>query len=101
MFTENTQFSLRWNNYSQHIHNAFDLLRSENDLVDVTLWCEGRKLRAHKILLSACSTYFRDVFKDNPCKHPVIIFKNVKFDDLLAIIQFMYKVNQAIMQIKQ
>lgn len=86
-----SQFSLRWNNYINHITYAFESLRSHEDLVDVTLCCEGRKIRAHKILLSACSTYFKDVFKENPCQHPVIIFKNVKYEDLLAIIEFMYQ----------
>lgn len=84
------QFSLRWNNYINHITDAFTLLRLDNDLVDVTLCCEGGKIKAHKMLLSACSTYFRQVFKENPCQHPVIIFKNVKFEDLTAIINFMY-----------
>lgn len=57
------QFSLRWNNYLKHITCAFDTLRTDEDLVDVTLSCEGKKIRAHKMLLSACSTYFRDLFK--------------------------------------
>ncbi|PSN49768.1 hypothetical protein C0J52_01358 [Blattella germanica] len=85
------QFSLRWNNYLRHITCAFDSLRSDEDLVDVTLSCEGKRIRAHKMLLSACSTYFRDLFKENPCQHPVIIFRNVKFDDLAALIDFMYQ----------
>lgn len=85
------QFSLRWNNYLSHITFALDSLRTQEDLVDVTLSCEGKKIRAHKVLLSACSSYFRDIFKENPCQHPVIIFKNVKYDDLIAIIEFMYQ----------
>lgn len=60
------QFSLRWNNYLKHITCAFDTLRTDEDLVDVTLSCEGKRIRAHKMLLSACSTYFRDLFKVNP-----------------------------------
>nr|CAD7264605.1 unnamed protein product [Timema shepardi] len=116
----NQQFSLRWNNYLRHITNAFDSLRSDEDLVDVTLSCEGKRIRAHKMLLSACSTYFRDLFKvscetfndpdstvhpdsrgrgvdvillfqENPCQHPVIIFRSVKFEDLSALIDFMYQ----------
>jgi hypothetical protein len=47
----------------RHITCAFDSLRSDEDLVDVTLSCEGKRIRAHKMLLSACSTYFRDLFK--------------------------------------
>lgn len=84
------QFSLRWNNYVSHVTDAFNLLRLDNDMVDVTLCCEGGKIKAHKMLLSVCSDYFKQIFKENPCQHPVIIFKNVKFDDLNAIVNFMY-----------
>lgn len=85
------QFSLKWTNYTNHITNAFDTLRSKEDFCDVTLSCEGRKIRAHKVLLSACSTYFKEIFKENPCQHPVIIFRNVKYDDLLSIVVYMYQ----------
>lgn len=84
------QFSLKWTNYTNHITNAFDSLRSKEDFCDVTLCVEGRKIRAHKVLLSACSTYFKEIFKENPCQHPVIIFKNVKYDDLHNLIIYMY-----------
>ncbi|XP_062537259.1 longitudinals lacking protein, isoforms H/M/V-like isoform X3 [Armigeres subalbatus] len=92
------QFSLRWNNYTNYITGAFDSLRYEEDLVDVTLCCEGRKIRAHKILLSACSAYFKDIFKENPCQHPVIIFKNVKYSDLMSIVEFMYQGEVSVVQ---
>ncbi|XP_055680452.1 zinc finger protein 131 isoform X4 [Lutzomyia longipalpis] len=85
------QFFLRWNNYVNHLTYAFDSLRTQEDLVDVTLSCEGRKIRAHKVILSACSTYFREVFQENPCQHPVIVFKNVRYEDLTAIIEFIYQ----------
>uniref|UniRef100_A0A182QIE5 BTB domain-containing protein n=1 Tax=Anopheles farauti TaxID=69004 RepID=A0A182QIE5_9DIPT len=84
-------FSLRWNDYSTYIGGAFDSLRYEEDLVDVTLYCEGRRIRAHKMLLSACSSYFKDIFKENPCQHPVIIFKNVRHSDLVSLVEFMYR----------
>ncbi|KAL4708125.1 hypothetical protein ACJJTC_009904 [Scirpophaga incertulas] len=84
------QFSLRWNNYVTHVTGAFNVLRFENDLVDVTLCCDGGKIKAHKMLLSVCSNYFKQIFKENPCQHPVIIFRNFKYDDLNAIINFMY-----------
>uniref|UniRef100_A0A1B6MMM4 BTB domain-containing protein n=1 Tax=Graphocephala atropunctata TaxID=36148 RepID=A0A1B6MMM4_9HEMI len=85
------QFSLRWNNYLNQLTEAFGSLRYEEDLVDVTLSCEGGRLRAHKMLLSACSPYFRDIFKENPCQHPVIVFRNTKLRDLQAILDFIYK----------
>ena len=57
------QFSLKWNNYSQHIVNAFEDLRGVDDLTDVTLSCEGKRIKAHKVLLSACSVYFKETFR--------------------------------------
>ncbi|XP_065335889.1 uncharacterized protein LOC135936842 isoform X1 [Cloeon dipterum] len=84
------QYSLRWNNYVRHMTSAFESLRSDKDLIDVTLSCEGKKIPAHKMLLSACSSYFKDLFKENPCQHPVIIFRNVTFVDLVALVDFMY-----------
>lgn len=86
------QFSLKWHSHCQHLANSFNILRNEDEfLTDVTLCCEGKRLRAHKIILSVCSTYFRETFMENPCKHPVVIFKNVKFDDLANIVEFMYR----------
>lgn len=43
------------------------------------------------MLLSACSSYFKDIFKENPCQHPVIVFRNVKYDDLFSIVVYMYQ----------
>lgn len=85
------QYSLRWNNYLRHITYAFDSLRLNDDFVDVTLCCDGQKIKAHKVLLSACSGYFKEIFKENPHPHPVIIFKFIKFEDLNSIIEFMYQ----------
>lgn len=93
------QFSLKWHSHCQHLANSFNVLRSEDEfLTDVTLCCDGKRLRAHKIILSVCSTYFRETFMENPCKHPVVIFKNVKSEDLDNIVEFMYKGEVSISQ---
>ncbi|XP_049800743.1 broad-complex core protein isoforms 1/2/3/4/5-like [Schistocerca nitens] len=92
------QYSLRWNNYPTHVTGGFSTLRNDEELVDVTLSCEGKRIRAHKMLLSVCSTYFRELFKENPCQHPVIIFRNVKFEDLVALLDFIYLGEVNVMQ---
>ncbi|RZB62199.1 longitudinals lacking protein, isoforms H/M/V [Asbolus verrucosus] len=84
------QFCLKWNNFQSNILNAFESLQNTEDLTDVTLTCEGINVKAHKFILSACSPYFRTVFKENPCSHPIIILKDVFYADLVAIINFMY-----------
>ena len=67
------RFSLRWNNYQSQLVRAFESLLDQEDLVDVTIGAEGRKLSAHKVLLSACSPYFRDLLKVS------LMFKGLKF----------------------
>ncbi|XP_014260548.1 protein bric-a-brac 2 isoform X2 [Cimex lectularius] len=84
-------FCLRWNNYQSNMVSELDILRTEEYLVDVTLCCEGHKFRAHKVILSACSPYFRNVFKENPCEHPVVILKDVSPDDVEALLSFVYQ----------
>ncbi|XP_040579754.1 uncharacterized protein [Lepeophtheirus salmonis] len=83
-------FTLQWNDYQNHLMNAFTSLRNDKDFVDLTLSCEGRKISSHKMLLSACSPYFRGLLKDNPCPHPVIILRQTSYEDLVAIIHFVY-----------
>jgi len=85
------QFCLRWNNFQNNIISSFEYLRSEEDFVDVTLACEGKSLKAHKVILSACSQYFRDLLKTTPCSHPIIVLKDVAYDDLLSLMCFVYQ----------
>ncbi|KAK4880238.1 hypothetical protein RN001_008384 [Aquatica leii] len=86
----NDQYSLNWSNHTTHIKKAFDTLWSGNQFVDVTLSCEGKKISAHKMLLSACSIYFHDLFRDNPCQHPIVILRDVKFQNLVNVLKFIY-----------
>ncbi|KAF5287106.1 hypothetical protein FQA39_LY16091 [Lamprigera yunnana] len=88
--SSNDQYALNWSNHTNHIKKAFDSLLSGNEFVDVTLSCEGKKVSAHKMLLSACSIYFHDLFRDNPCQHPIVILRDVKYQNLVNILKFIY-----------
>ncbi|CAO1345360.1 unnamed protein product [Diamesa serratosioi] len=85
------QFCLRWNNYQTNLTCVFDQLLQSESFVDVTLACDGNQIKAHKIVLSACSPYFQSLFFENPCQHPIIIMRDVKWLELKAIVEFMYK----------
>lgn len=63
MAGEDQQFCLRWNNFPNNFASQFDALRHDEAFVDVTLTCEGRRIEAHKLVLSACSPYFKQLFK--------------------------------------
>lgn len=42
-------------------------------------------------MLSACSTYFDSIFSQYEESNPIVILKDVKFSDIKALVQFMYK----------
>ncbi|XP_038216306.1 protein jim lovell-like isoform X4 [Zerene cesonia] len=84
------QYSLRWNNHQPNFISMFTTLLNTKTLVDVTLAAEGQHLQAHKVVLSACSTYFQALFVDNPSRHPIVILKDVSFSDLRTMVDFMY-----------
>ncbi|XP_062544953.1 sex determination protein fruitless isoform X2 [Armigeres subalbatus] len=85
-------FSLRWNNYQSNMTSVFHELLETQSFVDVTLACEYNSLKAHKVVLSACSAYFQKILLDNPCKHPTIILPaDICFSDLQFIIEFVYR----------
>jgi len=50
---------LRWTSHQGTILSVLDALLSSESMVDVTLACEGQYIRAHKLILSACSPYFQ------------------------------------------
>lgn len=55
---DDQQFCLRWNNHQSTLIQNFDTLLESGTLVDCTLAAEGKTLKAHKVVLSACSPYF-------------------------------------------
>ncbi|XP_063227989.1 modifier of mdg4-like isoform X10 [Bacillus rossius redtenbacheri] len=91
MANADEQFSLRWNNFHSNLSSGFHAFLQGEDLVDVTLAAGGKFLQAHKLVLSVCSPYFKELFKVNPCKHPIVILKDVGHKELEDILEFMYR----------
>ncbi|XP_067622335.1 protein abrupt-like isoform X2 [Eurosta solidaginis] len=87
---QHQQYALKWSDYQSSILNCFQRLRDEEDFVDVTLSCDQRNFSAHRIVLSACSPYFRKLLKTNPCKHPIVILRDVHSDNMECLLSFMY-----------
>ncbi|XP_069702147.1 longitudinals lacking protein, isoforms H/M/V-like isoform X2 [Periplaneta americana] len=84
------QFCLKWNNHQSTIVAGFDTLLESGTLVDCTLAAEGQYLKAHKVVLSACSPYFELLLSQHDEKHPIVILKDVKFQELKAMVDYMY-----------
>ncbi|CAM1321731.1 mamo (predicted) [Pycnogonum litorale] len=85
------QFSLKWNNHHDNMITLFDDILLNETFADVTLACQGMVIKAHKIVLSVCSPFFKELFLGNPCQHPIVFMNDVSVSNLQAIIQFMYK----------
>lgn len=85
------KYSLRWNDFSLNVATTFRDLHSQQDFVDVTLACaDGSTIDAHKVILSSVSSYFRDILKNAPCKHPIIILKDTLREEAQAMLEFAY-----------
>lgn len=86
------KFCLRWNDFESNISVAFRELREEKDFFDVTLSVGPghQHIQAHKLILSACSPFFRGVLKQNQHAHPLLYLKGVGFSELQAVLNFMY-----------
>ena len=51
---ESEKLCLQWNEFQNIVSSAFEDLRSDGELTDVTLACEdGKQIEAHKVVLSA------------------------------------------------
>jgi len=83
-------FCLRWNDFESNISQAFREIRDEKDFFDVTLACEDEQVQAHKVILSACSPFFRTILRRNRHDHPLLYLKGVKYAEILSILNFMY-----------
>ncbi|XP_032662668.1 longitudinals lacking protein, isoforms N/O/W/X/Y-like isoform X7 [Odontomachus brunneus] len=88
---DDQQFCLRWNNHQSTLVQNFDTLLESGTLVDCTLAAEGRYLKAHKVVLSACSPYFEGLLSEHYDKHPIFILKDVTFNELKAMMDYMYR----------
>jgi len=84
------KFCLRWNDFESNISTAFRELRDDKDFFDVTLACDDEQIQAHKMILSACSPFFRNILRRNPHQHPLLYLKGVKYTDLQSVLNFMY-----------
>jgi len=83
-------FCLKWNNFQQNIFSTIRNLRLDLDFLDVTIFCKGRQLKAHKVILSACSNTFKSILKETQAPHPVIVLWDVEAKDVSALLDFMY-----------
>ena len=82
---------LKWNDFQANLSSAFGGLRNDQDFADVTLVSEdGVHIETHKVVLASTSPFFREILKRNKHPHPMVYMRELKADELSAMIDFLY-----------
>ena len=82
------KFCLKWNDFHANVGKTFKSLRYEDDLFDVTLVSDDdHQVSAHKLVLSACSEFFKTIFKKNKHSHPLICLEGVSSQELNNVLE--------------
>ena len=75
----------------QYDNGLLKKILSDQEFTDVTLVTEdGKDINAHRVVLSASSHFFQQVFKRNPKPQTLIYIDNVSHVVLEALVHFMY-----------
>lgn len=69
---------------------VFKQMLDSQAFVDCTLACEGKLIKAHKMILAACSPYLHTILEENTSKHPIIFLPHLKYSDIRALVDYMY-----------
>ena len=83
---------LKCDDFQENLNIAFGSLREDNEFADLTLASEdGQQMDAHKVILAASSPFFQNLLKRNKHPHPLIYMRGVKSENLLAVVDFLYR----------
>ena len=85
------KYNLNWHSYSDHLREMLHEMMRSNELTDVTLVCDDKKqFKAHKIVLSACSSVFKSIINELPQNSSVIFLRGIQHEEMESILEFMY-----------
>ena len=85
------KFCLKWNDFESNISASFKELRHDSELFDLTLACEDDHLAAHKVILSACSSFFRNILRRTKNHQNLLLYlKGVSAKEMESVLNFMY-----------
>jgi len=82
---------LKWNDHHTLFFVGAEELCESEEYTDVTLAAGSKFFPAHKLVLSICSPYFRQLFRRLGKDRPVIYLKDVDPKHLDLLLQYMYK----------
>jgi len=87
------KYNINWHTYSKHLEEMLNNLMKTSELADVTLVCDdNKKIKAHKVILSSCSSIFKNIFDDlsQRFNNSVIYLRGIQYQEMESILEFMY-----------
>ena len=86
------RFSLKWNDFHSNVSKTFSALRTEEEFQDVTLVsADLQQVSAHKVVLSACSKYFKNILQQNRHSNPLLCLDGVTSSELQSVLDYIYQ----------
>ena len=93
------KFFLKRNDFQSNVSKIFSSLKQEEHLFDVTLISDDEQhIAAHKLVLSGCSDFFKNVIKKASHSNPMIFLSGFKSCDLIMIMDYIYQGQVQILQ---
>ena len=88
--TVTEKFNLKRTNFKKEFLSSFLSLKADDELCDITLACDDRTFKCHKIVLSFSSPKFEKIVKTFNQPNAVIYLYNANADSVASIIEYMY-----------
>ena len=86
------KFNLSRKDYQSNVIKSFSSLRHDDNLNDVSLVSDDNvQIFAHKVVLSSCSGYFKDIFIKNRQPHPFLCLIGVNSQEVNNVLDYIYK----------
>jgi hypothetical protein len=82
---------IKWNEFEESVPTTFRTLWGDPTFSDVTLaTADGHQVRAHRVILSSFSEFFKVVLINNHQSNPLLYLKGVNQKNLNNILRFIY-----------
>ena len=94
--TPNSEFTLRWHHHDSKLSETMLRAWESKLFLDVTLASGQKTIGCHKLVLCACSSLLETLLTSPSSwqthhPHPMIYFNDIDPDDLVALVEFMYR----------
>ena len=80
---------LSWHTFTDHLKELLRQMKTDETFADVTLVSDdGREVRAHKVVLAACSPIIKELLTKKNTN--IVDLKCIAMEDINSILQFIY-----------